>query len=181
MASAQLLREQLQQAHAFLDTALDDVTSEETHWQPGGMANPLGGTYAHVLFGEDAFIAALDGRAPLFADAWQGRTGVSETPPLAAPGAFPPLSQDWHDWGRRVRVDVTALQSYGLAVRQASDTYLAALSDDDLARRLDLSAAGFGEQTLAWVLSAGLVGHVLAHWGEIVCLKGLRGRRGFPV
>jgi hypothetical protein len=181
MSTVQMTRDQLRQAHQFLDGAVADVTEEQAHWQPAGMANPLGATYAHVLHGEDAFIARLGGQQPLFLTGWAGRMGVSEPPPLAEPGAFAPLAQDWHDWGRRVRVDLPALRNYGLAVQQRTDEYLAALPDEALAQPIDLSAYGFGEQTMGWVVSAGVIGHVLSHWGEIVCLKGLQGSRGFPV
>lgn len=181
METTQLLREQLHQAHAFLDSAVTGATDAQAHWVPQGRANPLGATYAHVLFGEDAFISNLAGHVPLFASAWAERTGVSEAPPLAPTGSVFPLAPEWFDWGRRVRVDLPALRRYDQAVREATDSYLADLRDDDLATTLDLSAVGFGHPTLAWILSAGLVGHTLAHWGEIVCLKGLQGERGFPV
>lgn len=180
-STAELLRNQLQQAHEFLDGAVADVTDEQAHWRPAGLANPLGATYAHLLCGEDAFIATLAGRPALFSDGWAGRVGVSELPPLAEPGSVRFLDPSWHDWGRRVRVDLQALRRYGQAVRHATDDYLATASDGDLDQPMDLSAAGLGERSLAWVLSAGVVGHVLSHWGEIVCLKGLQGGRGFPV
>lgn len=181
MDTTQLLREQLHQAHAFLASAVANVTEEQAHWIPPGLANPLGATYAHVLFGEDAFVANLAGRQPLFATGWAGRTGVREAPPLAAAGSVFPLAPEWFDWGRQVRVDLPALRRYDQAVQQSTDRYLAQLQDDDLAITLDLSEVGFGQPALSWVLSAGLVGHALAHWGEIVCLKGLQGERGFPV
>lgn len=181
MSASQLLRDQLRQAHEFLEGAVADVNGDQIHWHPAGQANPLGATYAHILFGEDAFVAGLRGRTPLFADSWNGRTGVSEFPPLAEPGTVPPLNSDWHDWARRVQIDLPALRHYGQAVAGEADGYLASLRDDDLHQTVDLSEAGFGTRPMAWILSNGLVGHVLAHWGEIVCLKGLQGGRGFPV
>ena len=181
MDTTQLLREQLHQAHAFLTSAVANVTEAQAHWIPEGLANPIGATYAHVLCGEDAFVANLGRRQPLFAGEWAGRAGVSEAPPLAAAGSPFPLAPEWFDWGRHVRVDLPALRHYDLAVQQATDSYLAQLRDDDLTATLDLSEVGIGQPTLAWVLSAGLVGHALAHWGEILCLKGLQGERGFPV
>ena len=181
MSTSRMLRDQLRQAHQFLDSAVADITADQLQWQPAGMANPLGATYAHVLFGEDAFVAMLGGTPALFADGWVGRTGVTPLPPLSPPGSFVPLDQNWHEWGRQVRVDLPALRTYGQAVQQVADDYLASLSDRDLDEQIDLSAAGFGIQPLAWLLSSGLVAHVLSHWGEIVCLKGLQGERGFPV
>jgi hypothetical protein len=181
MDSSGLLQDQLRQAHQFLNGTVADITDEQAQWQPDGCANPLGATYAHVLFGEDAFVAMLSGGQPLFAYGWQGRTGVSEPPPLAAPGSVPPVADEWQEWGRDVHVDMGTLRAYGQAVQQVADTYLGSLRSGDLDRSIDLSAAGFGEQSLAWLLSAGLIGHVLSHWGEIACLKGLQGGRGFPV
>ncbi len=181
MSTARLLRDQLRQAHQFLNGVIADVTDEQAHWHPPGLANPLGATYAHVLLGEDLFIATLTGGSPQFADGGAARAGVSALPPLGEPGAVPPLNPSWGDWGRGVRVDLPALNSYGQAVQRVSDDYLATLDDADLNQCIDLSSAGFGEQPLAWLLSAGLIGHVLSHWGEIVCLKGLQGSRGFPV
>lgn len=181
MDDTRLLRDQLRQAHAFLDSAVADVTNDQAHWTPPGLANPLGATYAHILFGEDALVSALSLRQPLFAEKWAGRTGVSEMPPLADPGSALPLGTEWFDWGRRLSVDLPVLRSYGQAVWQASDDYLASLRENDLATTFDFSSAGFGNPSLTWVLSAGLIGHVFAHWGEIVCLKGLQGQRGFPV
>jgi hypothetical protein len=181
MSTARMLRDQLRQAHQFLDGAVADITADQSQWQPAGLANPLGATYAHVLFGEDAFVAMLGRTPPLFTDGWVGRTGVTPLPPLSPPDSVLPLDQNWHEWGRQVRVDLPALRTYGQAVQQAADAYLASLSDHDLDEQIDLSAAGFGSQPMAWLLSSGLVAHVLSHWGEIVCLKGLQGDRGFPV
>lgn len=181
MGDTLLLRDQLRQAHEFLDGAIADVTDDQAHWVPHGLANPLGATYAHILIGEDALVSVLGGRHPLFAENWAGCTGVSELPPLAEPGSALPLGTEWFAWGRRLRVEMPVLRSYGKSVWQASDDYLSALSDDDLASTFDFTSAGFGNPSLAWMLSAGLIGHVFAHWGEIVCLKGLQGQRGFPV
>ncbi|MBI4504819.1 MAG: DinB family protein [Chloroflexi bacterium] len=114
----------------------------------------------------------LRGAAPLFATTWAGRVGVSELPPPPASGqpGIPP----WDQWARSVRVDLAALRQYGQAVYAASDEYLASLTDGDLTRVIDLSFAGLGQQTLAWVLAAGVVGHTWSHLGEISTLKGLQ-------
>lgn len=175
MSQVALLRDQLKQAQQFLEMTVSDVTSEQAQWSPPGIANPLGATLGHLFTGEDGFLAMLSGRASLGAGPWADKTGLSEPPP-------PPFApQSWNQWGRSVQIDLAALRSYGEAVFAATDDYLASLTDPDLERSIDLSGVGFGRQSLAWVLSNGVLGHRLSHWGEICCLKGLQGAKGFPV
>jgi hypothetical protein len=92
-----------------------------------------------------------------------------------APG-FP----DWSEWGRRVKIDLASLREYAKAVYAGTDEYLASLSDDDLNRPVDLSALGLGERTVGYILINGIVGNTFSHSGEISCLKGLQGKRGYP-
>ena len=40
MKAASVLREQLQTSHELLDTTLADVTADQLHWSPPGVANP---------------------------------------------------------------------------------------------------------------------------------------------
>jgi hypothetical protein len=76
---------------------------------------------------------------------------------------------------------MAALRGYASAVSNETEAWIGSLQPDDLERSIDLGALGFGQQTIAWVLSAGVIGHIQAHWGEICALKGLSGGRGFPV
>jgi hypothetical protein len=173
-----LLRAQYQNAHEVLEGTLQDVTSEQAHWRPPGIANPLGATYAHILISEDGVInGMLKGSGPLSVSTWAGKIGVSELPPMPGPevGGLP----SWDEWARRVKVDQAALQSYAQAVYAATDEYLASLTDEDLNRSLDLSGLGVGQQTLGWLLSL-MLSNVNWHTGEISCLKGLQGAKGYP-
>lgn len=166
-----ILREQFRVGHEFLEGTMQGVTSEMAHWSPPGKAQPLGANYAHVLISEDFLVnSLLKGSAPLLASTWEGKVGVSEFPPQAPP---------WNDWADRVQVDLEALRGYGQAVYQATDNYLASLSDEDLDRSLDLSMIGFGQQTLGGFLGI-LIFNVHTHTGEIACLKGLQGHQGYP-
>jgi len=173
-----LLRAQFKSAHEALEGTMQGVTPEQAHWTPPGIANPLGATYVHVLTSEDAvFNGMLKGSAPLMVAAWAGKVGVNEMPPMPGPDeeGMPP----WDAWARRVQVDLAALQSYAQAVYSATDEYLAALSDQDLSRSLDLSSWGMGQQTLGWLLTI-MLANVYMHTGEIACLKGLQGAKGYP-
>jgi hypothetical protein len=176
MDAITLLRQQLQTAHQFLEGTLADVTPEQAHWLPPGTANPLGASYAHAVLSEDMIIQGmLQQTAPLCAGAWAGRGGVSE--PMPQPG---PEWDQYAGWARRVQVDLAALHAYAQAVYDASDAYLARLTPAALDQPLDLSGMGMGQVDLGWALSNLVVGHCHDLMGEISCLKGLQGGRGYP-
>ena len=173
-----LLREQIQAAHQLVEGTIANVTPEQAHWVPPGIAVPLGATYVHIVISEDGTVnGLLKGGAPLFASTWTGKIGVSELPPMMNPQkvGFP----DWSGWSRRVRVDLEALRQYAKAVYAATDGYLASLKDKDLSRSVDLSALGLGKSTVGYVLINGILGNAFSHGGEISCLKGLQGVRGY--
>jgi hypothetical protein len=54
---------------------------------------------------------------------------------------------------------------------------LATIQDSDLAREIDLGA--MGKQSLGYVFTFTLI-HNAVHTGEIACLKGQQGVRGYP-
>ncbi|HMA33584.1 MAG TPA: DinB family protein [Chloroflexia bacterium] len=176
MDAVTLLRQQLQTAHEFMEGTMADVTPEQAHWPPPGVANPLGATYLHAVAAEDGIIhGMLQHTAPLLATSWAGRTGASE--PMPVPG---PDWEQYGPWARRVRVDLAATRAYAQAVYAASDAYLASLTAEALDQPLDLSGVGMGTTDRGWVLSNLVVGHVHDLMGEISCLKGLQGARGYP-
>ena len=172
-----LLREQLHQAHQFLEGTMAGVTPEQAQWVPPGNAHPLGATYVHAIIAEDIVVnVALKGGAPLFASTWAGKTGFSE--PMPMPG---PDWQEYAQWTRRVQVDLPGMQAYTQAVYAATDDYLSSPSPEDLDHTVDLSSIGIGQVTRAWVLSRLVIGHADNICGEISCLKGLQGAQGYPI
>ena len=55
-----------------------DVSQVQAEFAPPGIANPLGATYAHVVWSEDMLVQGMFRQVPpLFASAWAGRTGLS--------------------------------------------------------------------------------------------------------
>jgi hypothetical protein len=176
MDGISLLRKQFRDGHGWLEGTMQDVTPEQAHWTPPGKANPLGATYAHILLGEDAMINSMvKGGAPLFATTWAGKTGLSEMPPPPSDG------EPWDAWARRVRIDLPAMRQYAQAVYAASDECLASLTPEALTRIVDLSAFHLGPENVGNFLGSITAAHVRDHCGEISCLKGLQGTRGFPV
>jgi hypothetical protein len=174
MNGIDLCRNLIRSAHDFLEGTMADVTPEQLAWDPPGKAFGIGANYAHVLTSEDFGIQSLlRGQDPLAATTWAGRVGVSELPPLGPGG-------DLKGWSHRNALDLGALRRYGQAVYAASDEYLASLPPEALNRALDLSRFGFGRQTVLFVLSA-VLANASFHTGEISCLKGVRGAKGYPV
>jgi hypothetical protein len=110
------------------------------------------------------------GDAPVMATSYAGRTGFAAPPPPVG----------WDNWARETNVDLAALREYAQGVYQATDAYLASISDDELSRPVDMSEVGMGEQNVAAVIGLALLNSAL-HCGEIACLKGLQGLVGYPV
>jgi hypothetical protein len=164
------------QAHQLLEATMADVTQAQADYVPAGIANPLGATYAHVIWSEDAVVQGmLQGSAPLSASSWAGRTGLSE--PMPSPG---PEWAGYADWTRRVKIDLPALRQYAQAVEAATEAWIASLSEADLDRPIDMSFIGLGEQPLASAIGILVMNHLGTETGEISVLKGLQGARGYP-
>lgn len=167
-----LVRGQLKSAHDALEGTMQGVTPELANWQPPGLAHSIAATYAHIVVAEDAILNGLtrEEMTPLLAGDWASKTGLSSPPPMGG---------DWAEWARTVTVDLDALRAYGRAVFDESEAFVGELRDVDLNQPRDYSALGFGTQPIGWVFSI-LVANVQWHTGEIACLKGLRGVRGYP-
>jgi hypothetical protein len=176
MDAVTLLRESLRDAHALLEAVMQDVTPEAAHWMPPGRANPVGATYAHVIYHEDRTInGVLLHRRPFYDSTWTGKTGISELMP-GQQGE----DSEYVPWTRRVKIDVPAVRQYAQAVYDNTDEYLASLTPEDLDKELDLSGVGGDRTTLGEALSRRIVAHVDNIAGEISCLKGLQGLQGYP-
>lgn len=174
MNAIEFFRENLRSAHEFLEGTVADVPPQLLDRHPGGTANPIGANYAHVVWSEDLGTnVMLKGGKALGMTTWAGRTGLSDLPPLAP-------TASWHEWARRLRVDLPALRAYAGAVYAATDAHLATLKPDDLRRPVDLSAVGLGEWTVARVLGA-MLNNANLHCGEIAALKGINGLKGYPM
>ena len=173
---ATLVRSVVAAARKVLDGTMADVTQDQASFMPPGIANPLGATYAHVVWSEDLVVQGMFRRVPpLFASTWAGRTGLSE--PMPAPG---PQWADYAAWTRRVKVDLQALRQYAAAVAADTDAWIATLTEADLDRPLDLSGVGFGQHTLGTAIALLIANHLGTETGEIAVLKGIQGARGYP-
>ena len=173
MHATELYRNLLKSAHEFLEGTMADVTPAEFTWDPPGKAFSIAGNYAHVVFTEDMAIQSLlKGTDMLATTVWAGRFGASEMPALGPGG-------DLKGWSHRATVDLATMRAYALAVYAETDAYVDAMTAEDFARPLDLARYGFGQQTALFILTAILV-NASMHTGEVSCLKGLQGMKGYP-
>lgn len=183
-AAVELLREQLRGARETLGGTTKDLSAETAQWIPPGSALPIGAAYAHAVLLMDGVVNGMvRGTRPLYAAAFEGKTGVSEPHPGSAdegPRDPEEMGRVFADWCRSLKVDLPALHGYAAAVFDEADGWLAGLSDADLERTVDLAPFGLGPSTVAFVLSAIVIGHVYCHAGEIAALKGTRGLKGYP-
>jgi uncharacterized damage-inducible protein DinB len=168
--AAGLVRQQFQGSRRWSEGTVEGLTNEQAHWQPSGTAHSIAASYAHLVNAEDAFVnGLLQSKTPLAASEFAGRTGLSEPHPMG---------QMTSEWARQVQVDLPALRAYAAAVYAATDAYLSSIDDDELARPIDLTAMGYGMQSVGSILTT-VMHNTLAHAGEIACVKGLQGLKGF--
>jgi hypothetical protein len=172
--AANILLDQLKDFHNAFRGTMEGVTEEVAHFQPEGTANPIAGTYAHLVFSEDFFIHMLiQGKAPLMETEFKDKTGASEIQPSEWENAYP-------KWLREVKVDLNKFKKYQEAVFSASEQYVASIEDKDLEKEIDMNAFGMGGKKLSSVLAGMVNGHVTSIMGEIAVLKGIQGLKGYP-
>jgi hypothetical protein len=170
MDALSVLRDGIQWGHGLVEQVMADVTPEQAHTAPPGSAHSIAAIYAHALLAEDGIInMMLRGDEPLFASAWAQGCGVPN------PTMF--LSEEW---SRSLKVDLDALRRYSQAVSAATARYLETLTPADLEATRDLTSAGLGQQTVGWMLNVLVASHLNNMAGELSCLKGLQGLKGYP-
>ena len=170
MDAVSLLAQQVRGAHEVVESTTADLTSDQADWQPAGTANRAGPLFVHLASGEDLFLTMTTGRQPLAMGAYAGKTGASEPHPMGG----------YDEWAQRVKVDLPALRGYVQAVFKNTEEYVAGLKPEDLDREMDLTSAGLGKMSLAAFITLIAVIHPSNHIGEISCLKGLQGAKGYP-
>jgi hypothetical protein len=170
MDTLTLLREGIQWGHQLVEQVMADVTPEQAHTAVPGAAHPIAAIYAHALLAEDGIVnGMLRGGAPMFASSWADTCGVPAPAMTLSP-----------EWSRGLRVDLEALRRYSQAVSASTNSYLDSLPPGGLDEVKDLSGVGLGQQTVAWMLNVLVEGHLNNMAGELSCLKGLQGLRGYP-
>ncbi len=164
----------LKNAHTSLQQTMEDVTDEVASYMPGGKANPIAGTYAHLVLAEDMFIHLfLKKEKQLSETTWKDKTGFSSPHPTEWFTEYP-------KWLREVKIDVKQAKEYANAVFKSTEDYVASLSDKDLEKEIDMSGMGMGKAKQGEFLINYISGHAASIMGEISVLKGIQGLKGYP-
>jgi hypothetical protein len=164
-----LLKDQIKQAHGVVEGTVGDLTSEQLAWKPGGNAHPTAGLLMHLIAGEDMFLKMMTGQQPLAMGAYSGKTGASEPHPMG----------NYGEWAGRVQVDLPQTLDYMQAVFKSTEDYLDTLKPEDLDKEVDLTSACLGKMTLGGFITMIAVIHPSNHIGEISCMKGQQGAKGY--
>ncbi len=172
--ATQILLNQLKTAHESLEQTMEGVTDEVAHFMPPGKANPIAGTYAHVVFSEDLFMHNFLMKTPPLVDSsFKDKTGASEVHPMEWQVEYP-------RWLKEVKIDVKQIRAYAKAVYEESEKYIESLTDTDLEKDVDLSAFGMGSKKASEFIANLISGHIYPIMGEISVLKGIQGLKGYP-
>jgi hypothetical protein len=161
------IKEMLGLARQYLDAAIQETDAETLGRKlEGATVGPIGEIYGHTISGEDwAFNELIQGKEQIIKSGdWASKLGID-------PAAKDP------DWTAVAQDHMAELQAYGKAVTDATDAFLASISDADLDREIDF----FGrKETMGWVIADTVLVHVAFHSGEIASLKGVMGQKGLP-
>lgn len=158
-------RWQAENGFAWLESIVRDVTSEQALWQPPGCANSIAATYAHIVRNADEDLNQRLFRRPrLNEGVWKGRTGL--------PG-------DGNEFEAGSEIDWEALRAYGRAVAAFVLETVAAMNEFDLTVPADLSTPDIARWDGRDIVRLTVGHHLRMHGGEIACLKGLQGERGY--
>ena len=171
MDAVSLLSQQIRSAHEVVEGTVADLTAEQAQWDPAGKAVAAAPLFVHLASGEDLFLNMMTGRQPLAMGAYAGETGISEPYPVQG---------GYDEWAKRVKIDLPQLRGYVQAVFKNTEDYVAGLTPEGLDKELDLSSAGLGKMSLGAFITMTSVIHPSNHIGEISCLKGLQGAKGYP-
>lgn len=172
--ATEILVNQLKAVHSSLEATMEGVTDEVAHLMPDGIANPIAGTYAHLVFSEDIFVSGFLKKSPtLFETTFKDKTGASALHPMEFTTEYP-------KWLKEVKIDVVAFREYAKAVFAATEEYVATLTDEDLQKDVDLSAMHMGTRKTYDFIANLISGHAYPIMGEISVLKGIQGLKGYP-
>jgi hypothetical protein len=172
MNTVELLQFSLDNAFSILGQVVEDVTQEQADWYPPGIANPIGGTYWHLLTSVDQVVHKwCRGMDPLEErDGWREKA-------LTVSAPEPEHGGDYRAYLLAIRLNLPVVHDYAQALHGAVKAWLGTLTPGDLEQGVQTP---FAEMSLDQLLTTFVIWHIDAHCGEIAALKGCQGASGYP-
>lgn len=168
-SNAALLKSAYGFQHMFINMIIGDITQEVADRKvPGANILSVGAIIAHMAAAEDVMVHAIvRGQATVLSGGGHAAaTGIT-------PGGRPELNAAF---GAK-SYPVDALRGYANAVFQATEAFLAGATDADLAKEVE---GPMGKSPASQFLGGLVMGHLVAHAGEVAALKGVFGLKGLP-
>ncbi len=156
---------EMENVQRLLGLALQDLDDEVANWQPGGTANSIASTLAHVTNTQDHSINVrlLGGQTVFESGGWPAKTGI----PIDAEKI----------WDEGWRLNLDAFAEYQAALAESMGRFMDALTESDLDKEVTYTQ---GPRPATWLLRNIIFHHSLYHSGEVFTLKGLKGLKGLP-
>ncbi len=173
MSTIEFVQDSMKNLHGAFTDAVADITDEQAHWRPGGLANHIAFILWHYLRTEDnIFLWVLQRKPTVWIEGgWDAKYNLDSK----SQGTGMP-SED----AAALRLDPWAeFPTYMSTVFREAEAYLATLSDSDLSENVMVKP--FGESPLIDVIDRTVMNHGYSHLGELWVLKGLQGMKGSPI
>ena len=156
MNTIELLQYSLDTAFEVLGFVTADLTQEQIDWKPPGIASSIGSILSHLNTYLDFFLREV---------CIGLRYEILKSPP--------PLEIVMKD----VRVDLQDLHVRTKRISMLSKDWLSSLTPADLEVEFD---SAIGTINVGQMIEAYIIWHINVHCGEISCLKGCQGAKGYP-
>jgi hypothetical protein len=170
MKAADILRTQWARIYPMLEGEIADLTLDELkHAHAGATIGSILSMYLHTMLGDDALVQSMAGGGPRVWETggWAERTGLtSQGAGIPDDQVAPMTTAQW-----------AAFRDYAAAVRAANEAWLAAATDADLERVIDVPFMG-RSMPVGEMLGSVAFFHILEHAAEISALRGVMGKTG---
>jgi uncharacterized damage-inducible protein DinB len=162
--SADLLADAFERIRDAVHPAVNGLSTEELAFRPDGASNSIAWLVWHLTRIQDDHVAGLSGEAQVWtAQGWADRFGLTLEVDDTGYGHGP-------DEVGLVSADAALLLDYFEDVHQATQRYVAALTDEELARVIDTS---WDPPVTVSIRLVSVVADDLQHVGQAAYIRGM--------
>ncbi len=162
----------LERTEAVFLQALEGLTTDDLHWQPGPDSNPIGWLAWHLTRVQDRHVSVMQGKEQAWiTDGWHAKFGRPADPEDRGFGNTPEQVAAFR------APDAATLTAHYQAIREHTQRFLDGLTPQELERQVP-AVRGDGMVPLATRLMAVVIDN-LQHMGQVAYLRGLIQGRGW--